>query len=106
MGNLPASAVSRRFSVRTTNRRKTFTTITLSTAMQSNPNRRAVIVGVFVLLGLIFLFGGILAIGNLRSTFSSTFLLNTVFQDVNGLQAGNNVWFSGVKIGTVRKMNL
>ena len=32
--------------------------------------------------------------------------ISTVFTDVNGLQEGNNIWFSGVKIGTVKKMEL
>lgn len=67
-------------------------------------NKRAVIVGVFIFSGLAFLIGGILTIGNLHDTFVKKIMVTTIFDDVNGLQPGNNVWFSGVKIGTVNKM--
>ncbi len=72
--------------------------------MQETNNKRKVIIGVFVLVGLIFLAAGILSIGNLHSTFSRKMHLITVFKDVNGLQKGNNIWFSGVKIGTVNSL--
>ena len=73
--------------------------------MKTTPKRRATIVGLFIFLGLIFLLAGILTIGNLHSTFSRKVAVTAVFDDVNGLQAGNNVWFSGVKIGTVKKLS-
>lgn len=73
--------------------------------MNSQPNKRAIIVGLFILLGLLFLLGGILAVGNLRSTFVKKIHVTAVFDNVNGLQAGNNVWYSGVKIGIVDKMS-
>lgn len=72
--------------------------------MNESPNKRAVIVGVFVLLGLLFFIAGILAIGSMHSTFTSKLHLVAVLDDVNGLQKGNNIWFSGVKIGTVKKV--
>ena len=72
--------------------------------MNESSNRRAIIVGVFVLVGIIFLIGGILTIGNLHKTFSKKMNLVAIFDDVNGLQQGNNIWFSGVKIGTVKKV--
>jgi phospholipid/cholesterol/gamma-HCH transport system substrate-binding protein len=53
---------------------------------------------------LIFLLAGVLTIGNLHSTFQRKFTLTSIFEDVNGLQAGNNIWFSGVKVGTVKKL--
>ncbi len=73
--------------------------------MKSEPNKRAIIVGLFIFLGLVFLLACVLAIGNLHSTFVKKIHLTAVFDDVNGLQTGNNVWFSGVKIGTVNKMS-
>jgi len=73
--------------------------------MNSEPNKRVIIVGLFIVLGLVFLLAGILAIGNLHSTFVRKIHVTAVFEDVNGLQSGNNVWFSGVKIGTVNKLS-
>ncbi len=71
--------------------------------MNESRNKRSAGVGVFILIGLLFLAGGILTIGNLHSTFQNKTTINTIFKDVNGLQSGNNIWFSGVKIGTVKK---
>lgn len=72
--------------------------------MKKSPNKRAVIVGLFVFLGLIFLVIGILIIGNLHETFKKKIEVVTLFDDVSGLQVGNNIWFSGVKIGTVSSL--
>lgn len=69
--------------------------------MNESPNKRAVIVGLFVFVGIIFLLIGILTIGNLHETFKRKVRVVAFFNDVSGLQAGNNIWFSGVKIGTV-----
>lgn len=73
--------------------------------MNETSNKRAVVVGLFVLLGLGFLTAGILMIGNIKGTFTKKMKVSAIFQDVNGLQTGNNVWFSGVKIGTVKKVD-
>ena len=73
--------------------------------MISEPNKRAVTVGIFIVVGLVFLLSGILAVGNLHSTFVKKIEVTTIFDDVNGLQSGNNVWFSGVKIGTVKRLS-
>jgi len=71
----------------------------------NNPiNKRAIAVGLFIILGLSFLVGGVLIIGNIHSTFSQKITVSTIFGDVNGLNSGNNIWFSGVKIGTVKKL--
>lgn len=73
--------------------------------MNESPNRRAVLVGLFVFIGLAFLISGILIVGNLRETFKKKMEVVSLFDEVNGLQKGNNVWFSGVKIGTVSKLH-
>jgi phospholipid/cholesterol/gamma-HCH transport system substrate-binding protein len=71
--------------------------------MNEPVNKRAVAVGAFIIIGLLFLVGGVLIIGNLHSTFQKKMSVSTILADVNGLQSGNNIWFSGVKIGTVKK---
>ena len=74
--------------------------------MKPVQNRRMVIVGVFIFLGLAIFMGGILVLGGQRKTFEKTIIISAVFNDVGGLQKGNNVWFSGVKIGTVKKVKV
>lgn len=73
--------------------------------MIESQNKRAVIVGVFVFTGLIFLLAGVLIVGNLRETFKRKMEVVSLFEDVAGLQKGNNVWLSGVKIGTVESLD-
>ena len=67
-------------------------------------NKRKVIVGLFIILGLAILVIAVFSLGGQKKTFVKGFTVNTVFDDVNGLQKGNNVWLSGVKIGTVKKI--
>lgn len=72
--------------------------------MKQTSNKRAVTVGIFVLLGLLIFAAGILTLGGQKNTFEKKITVKAIFDDVGGLQTGNNVWFSGVKIGTVKKM--
>jgi phospholipid/cholesterol/gamma-HCH transport system substrate-binding protein len=72
--------------------------------MKQTNNKRAVIVGIFILLGLAILVAGVLTLGGQKNTFQKKITVRAVFDDVGGLQTGNNVWFSGVKIGTIKKM--
>lgn len=61
-------------------------------------------VGVFVLAGLLLLVGAIFMVGDIHDTFKRKLELVSLFDDVNGLEEGNNIWFSGVKIGTVSSL--
>ena len=68
-------------------------------------NKRSVLVGLFVLIGIVILVLGIMTLGGQQKKFVKAIHVKAVFDDIGGLQPGNNIWFSGVKIGTVRKIN-
>jgi len=67
-------------------------------------NKRSIIVGLFVLVGLVILVAGILVLGTQQNKFSKNVLVSTHFKDVKGLKVGNNVWFSGVKVGIIKEI--
>jgi len=69
--------------------------------MDRSENRKAIIVGIFLALGLVVFVIGILTLGGAQKTFSKNIHISAVFDDVAGLKKGNNVWFSGVKVGTI-----
>jgi len=73
--------------------------------MSSTDNKRSVIVGIFVLLGLVILIAGIFILGGQQNRFVKSVHVKAIFDDVAGLNPGNNVWFSGVKIGTVKAID-
>jgi len=72
--------------------------------MQITNNRRQITVGAFILIGLAIFIVGIFTLGGQKKTFTKSISLNIVFDDIQGLKTGNNVWFSGVKIGTIKKI--
>ncbi|MFP5042488.1 MlaD family protein [Parasediminibacterium sp. JCM 36343] len=68
-------------------------------------NKRPIIVGIFISIGLAILILITMSLGKQKNTFVKTFTINAIFDDVGGLLQGGNVWFSGVKIGTVKKIS-
>ncbi|MEP7376769.1 MAG: MlaD family protein [Chitinophagaceae bacterium] len=72
--------------------------------MKSNNNKRAVILGAFIVVGIVIFITGLLTLGNQKKTFEKKVTVNATFNDVGGLHVGNNVWFLGVKVGTIKKM--
>ncbi len=57
--------------------------------------------GLFVTAGIILFILGIYFVGQRQQLFASTFNVSAVFKDINGLQVGNNVRFSGINVGVV-----
>jgi len=72
--------------------------------MNSSETKRALTVGFFVLLGIVIFVTGILVLGGKQNKFTRNITVNAIFSNVGGLKVGNNVWFSGVKIGNVRRI--
>lgn len=62
--------------------------------------------GLFVIIGLMVFILAIYFIGDKQKMFGKTTHLETVFNNVNGLQIGNNVRYSGVNVGTVRGIEM
>jgi phospholipid/cholesterol/gamma-HCH transport system substrate-binding protein len=63
-------------------------------------------IGAFTFLGLLVLVLAIFFIGNRKNLFSSTFTVYGTFNNVNGLQVGNNVRFAGINVGVVQAINI
>jgi phospholipid/cholesterol/gamma-HCH transport system substrate-binding protein len=62
--------------------------------------------GIFISIGILLFIIGIYFIGERQQLFRSTFRVSGIFRDVGGLQAGNNVRFSGINVGTVENISV
>lgn len=62
--------------------------------------------GAFVLGGLLFLVLLLYMIGKNRNLFGATYVLKARFENIQGLVSGNNVRFSGIQAGTVKKLKI
>jgi phospholipid/cholesterol/gamma-HCH transport system substrate-binding protein len=62
--------------------------------------------GIFVSLGITVFILGIYFIGERQQLFRKSFRISGVFKDVAGLQAGGNVRFSGINVGTVEDISI
>ncbi|HVS93462.1 MAG TPA: MlaD family protein [Mucilaginibacter sp.] len=72
--------------------------------MDRAENRKAIITGIFLSLGLVVFVIGVFTLGGSQKTFSKSIHVSANFSDVSGLKSGNAVWFSGVKVGTINKV--
>jgi len=67
--------------------------------MKTSPS---VLVGLFISTGLVILIAAIFFLGGQQKKFTKSFTIKAIFSDVNGLQAGSNIWLLGVNVGTVK----
>jgi phospholipid/cholesterol/gamma-HCH transport system substrate-binding protein len=63
-------------------------------------------VGVFVLAGTGLLIIALYLIGDRQNFFGATFELQAKFKNINGLMPGNNVRYTGIDVGTVKKVEI
>lgn len=71
--------------------------------MKSNSGQNLKL-GILIVSGLIIFTLGVFFIGNKQNMFGDSILVSSVFKNVNGLQKGNNVRYSGVNVGTVKEI--
>ncbi len=62
--------------------------------------------GVFIFIGIVLFFIGVYYVGKAKNMFGSTFRITGLFNNVGGLQVGNNVRFSGINVGTVESISI
>ena len=62
--------------------------------------------GLFIVISTLLLIIALYFIGNKQNLFGKTFRISAVFNNVNGLMLGNNVRFSGINVGTVKKIEM
>lgn len=74
--------------------------------MDSKEYRQNIKLGIFVVAGLALFLVSIFYIGSERNVFNKTFTVSAIFRNVEGLTEGDNVWLSGVKIGTVKNVTI
>jgi phospholipid/cholesterol/gamma-HCH transport system substrate-binding protein len=73
--------------------------------MATTDNKKAITVGIFLALGLVIFLLGVFTLGGQQKSFSKTMHISAIFDDVAGLKKGNNIWFSGVKVGTISSIH-
>ena len=69
--------------------------------MEKSTNQK-IRLGIFVIIGSLFFIATVYFIGNKQNMFNKTTTINATFSNINGLQAGNNIRFSGITVGTVK----
>ena len=62
--------------------------------------------GLFILCGMVLFAAVLFIIGRKNNLFTPVFSISAAFNNVSGLQAGNNIRFSGITIGTVDDISI
>ncbi len=71
-----------------------------------NTSSQKIRLGLFVIIGTILFITGVYLIGQRQDMFKKTFTVSAYFQNVNGLQKGNNVRYAGIDIGIVKDITM
>jgi phospholipid/cholesterol/gamma-HCH transport system substrate-binding protein len=71
-----------------------------------NTSSQKIRLGLFVIIGTILFVTGVYLIGQRQDMFKKTFTVSAYFQNVNGLQKGNNVRYAGIDIGIVKDITM
>ena len=74
--------------------------------MENQDIKRSIKLGAFVLGGIICFLGSLFYLGREGNLFNRTFTVSAIFKNVEGLKEGDNVWLSGVRIGTVKRVQI
>lgn len=62
--------------------------------------------GIFVVSGILLFIFGVYLIGVKQNLFNDNITISAKFNNVNGLQKGNNVRYSGIKVGIVDEIKM
>ena len=62
--------------------------------------------GIFTIAGILLFVAGIFLIGSKKNMFSDTFLIYGTFNNVGGLNVGNNIRFAGINVGTIEDISI
>jgi phospholipid/cholesterol/gamma-HCH transport system substrate-binding protein len=68
--------------------------------------KRNILLGFFILVGIILFITGIFLIGSKSEIFKKTFPITAKFSNAIGLKLGSNVRYNGVKVGIVKSVDL
>jgi phospholipid/cholesterol/gamma-HCH transport system substrate-binding protein len=74
--------------------------------MEKHSTKFKIRLGLFIIGGLLIFTIAVFVIGRQKNLFVPVYKLTTTFNNVSGLQVGNNIRFSGINIGTVDNITI
>ena len=74
--------------------------------MESHTIKFKIRLGLFIAGGLVIFIVAVFIIGRQKNLFVPVYKLTTTFNNVSGLEVGNNIRFSGINVGTVENIKI
>lgn len=74
--------------------------------MDTHTQKFKIRLGIFIAGGIALFIIGIFIIGKQKNMFNPVFAIHANFHNINGLQVGNTVRFSGINVGTVDNITI